>query len=522
MIAVPTNVIVTPSGRPAWGEAVQNNWYEGSRWSPNRSWVWYPLQDAKKDLDKFTRYELCKKSRYLWKNSPLIRGLIERLVNLVIGCGFMPVSISSNPEWNKRADQVWKQIFHRPCVDGKTTMSQYQRIKCRERFGDGEGFTILTYSERTGRDGLAGIEADRVTGEMSNPNTDTVAPGEADGIKLDNQGMPISYKVRGVTTPYPESVVVHHFTPLRSQQARGEPILSVCINTATDIDDILALEKQAVKEASGHKDIIQTPSGELDPASFRKMQMGTSFPTTFALPGDDRARNDYYKVQFQGEPVVLRSGDVYTPYKPDRPGSAWEGFMAFLANSVVLSTGLPPSLLLPVEIGGTDVRRDMQLAERIVDTWQMDIADEFQVIRDYLIEGQILDGPLAADCPSDWRSTRWHFPKSISVDRGRDAQQDRTDVQCGLMSHEEYHARYGDDAREYQQIVENEVRQRRFRLFGTPIEEPFTDILEFVQLLSMDAKLFTAKITEDVSPDANQEPEPSSTPNPKKSKPAKK
>jgi len=50
--------------------------------------------------------------------------------------------------------------------------------------------------------------------------------------------------------------------------------------------------------------------------------------------------------------------------------------------------------------------------------------------------------------PKDWQEVRWYFPKSISVDRGRDALQDRADVAAGLMSHEEFHGRYGDQGEE--------------------------------------------------------------------------
>lgn len=520
--------ILAPNGRPAWMEVLESagrkpggvkaNWYEGSRWSPNRSYVWFPVQDAKRDLDKWTRYELIKRSRYLWKNLPLARGLIERIVNLVIGSGIHPVPQSSKEDWNQKAKASWRAICRHPCADSKMSMSVYQRIKCRERVGDGEGFTLKSFNKRTGKDGIVGIEADRVDGGSGNDQGTTWGN---QGIKTDESGMPVAFQIRGVPQPYPADYVVHHVTFNRSGQLRGEPMLAPCVNTAQDIDDILALEKDAVKDASAHKDIIKTTTGELDPATLRKIQFGNgsgqTLPTLFALPGDDRTRDDYYKIQFQGQPVVLRTGDEYTPYKPDRPGSAWAGFMAFLANSVVLATGLPPSLLLPVEIGGTDIRRDLELAQRIVECWQQDIANEWQEIWEYFIEGQIEDGPLS-DAPADWQNVRWHFPKSITVDRGRDAQQDRSDVQSGLMSHEEYHARYGDDSEEYETTVINEVRRRRLLILGTSVNEPFKNMLEFVQLLSLDSKLFTAKITEDISPDDTVEPQPDPEPPPKAKK----
>lgn len=500
------SVIVTPSGQPAWQVAVQNNWYEASRWSPNRSFIWFPIQDARRDLDRYTRTELIRKSGYLWKNSPLTRGLIERLVNLTIGSGIHPVPISSDPNWNRKSKLYWRLVSKRPCVDSCMRMSQYQRIKGRERFLHGEGYSILT-SDEFAADKIQGIEADRVTsaeaGITPYQKDGREGPGNDDGILLNGRGLPVGYQVRGVKEPFPSEFMIHHVTFVRSGQKHGEPILAAAINTAHDVDDILAFEKQAVKEASSHKDIIKTPSGEYDPEQMRKFAMGTTgFQTPLSVPKDDQSRSDYYRVHFGSEPVVLRSGDEYTPYKPDRPGAAWQGFMAFLSQTVCLSAGgLPPSLVLPVDVGGTDIRRDLELAQRIVEPWQGDIAEEWQAIWEFFMGGAIEDGALA-NPPADWKDVRWHFPKSITVDRGRDAQQDRSDVMSGLMSHEEYHGRYGDHAEEVDEAIEMEVRKRRFRLFGTDIDEPFEDVAEFVSILSLDSKLFINAITAAEDPEA--------------------
>lgn len=482
--------IVAPDGRPAVDVAVENNWYEGSRWSPHRSWVWFPIQDAKKDLDRYTRYELCKHSRYLYKNSPFIRGLVERLVNLIVGCGANPVPMSSNTNWNKRAKAVWARICKRPCVDSRQSMSQYQRTKARGKIVDGESFTLKTFAT-SGRDKIQGLEADRVSSREAAVQD---AQKNVDGVLLDRQGMPSAYQVRGVPKPYDADFVVHHFTSMRDGQVRGEPILAPGINTARDIDDILALEKQSVKEASGHKDIIKTQTGDLNPETLRKLRFNMNYPTVTSLPNDQTAREDYYRVSFGSQPVVLRAGDEYTPYKPDRPGSAWEGFMAFLSNTIVMSTGMPPSILLPVAIGGTDIRRDLELAQRIIEAFQFDHASEMQDIWEYFMQGEISDGSLH-DAPPDWDQVRWHFPKSITVDRGREAQQDRADVQAGLMSRDEYHGRYGDDGDEYEQTVINEAKRRKKRIE----KAGFASVLEFVQVLAIDTKMFASKITEAVT-----------------------
>jgi capsid protein len=498
MVAAQRGVILAPNGRPAWIEAMRNNWYEGSRWSPNRSWIWYPLQDAKKDLDRFTRYELNKHARYLYKNSPLIRGLIERLTNLTVGCGFTPVVRSDNPVWNKKFRTWWRKKSRNPHLGPRVTMSQYQRCIGRARFNDGECFSIKTSDNKTYEEKIQGAESERVGGNKTPNRSEEM--GTVDGFDLDAQGTVTAYNFRGVETPYPAEYVVHHFTPTRLGQYRGETILAAAINTARDVDDILALEKDAVKDASSKRDIIKTASGELDPEMFRKTRYNfpignTGLSTVFNLPADDNTKDDYYEIKFGGKAIVLRKGDEYDPHVPQRPGGAWQGFMDFLANTICLSTNLPPSVVLPINVGGTDIRRDLDIAQRVVEPWQLDIACELDEILDYFMESEMVDGDLRG-APTDYE-IHWHFPPKLNVDRAQ-AAQDRQDVQAGLMSVEEYHARYGDDADLYDEELIKAAKRRKQRILDAGFETP----LEFLQIMSLNWQAFS------VSGDPEEETEP--------------
>lgn len=479
---------------------VQANWYDASRWSPSRMWVWQPVQSAKRDLDKYTRFELNKRGEYLWKNLPIIRGLIERLVTLTIGTGIYPTPKSSDEKWNAASKRLWKRICRRPCVDSNMSMSQYQRIKARGRFKHGESFTILTYSDRFKTDAVQGLEWHRVSGTNRNaPGVDNYTGTQGndspsgDGIDFDAQGYPIQYHLDGfdpVSKKPLESIdsrfMVHHFTPTRDEQVRGETILAPLINQAQDMKEILEFEKQAVKEASSHTDIIQTMTGDLDPEAFRKVPFGVQWPTTQNLPADSVTRDAYYKVAFGNQPIVLKTGDKYTPYVSARPGSAWAGFMAFLSNTIVLGTGMPPSLVLPIDIGGTDIRRDLKIGQKVVAPWQDDIANEWQYIWEYFMMGGVEDRLLPSP-PDDWNEVEWHFTESLTVDR-QQAQVDRDDVESGLMSWDHYHGRSGRDGAEQEAKVIKEVKRRRFLITGIAEDSPFESANEFKQYLSLSQK----------------------------------
>lgn len=503
-------------GRKRASRNVEANWYDASRWSPSRAWIWQPPQTAKRDLDRYTRYELNKRAEYLSKNSDFIRGLLERLTTLTIGSGIHPSPKSSSKEWNAAVNEFWKEKCKRPCVDSKMTMSQYQRIKARARFTHGESFTILTWSDRFNTSAIQGLEWHRITGSNRNaPGVDNYTGVQGndsiggDGIDYDAQGFPLRYHVDGLDAggralpPIDEQFMVHHFTPRRDEQTRGETILASAINSAQDVKEILEFEKQAVKDASSKLDIIQTQTGDLDPEMMRKVTYGQGYPTTQQLPDDHTNKTHFYKVQFGNSPVVLKTGDKYTPYVPNRPGNAWEGFMAFLANTIVLGTGgLPPSLVLPIDIGGTDIRRDLKIGQKVIGAWQEDIAAEFTAIREYFILGGVEDRELPKP-PKDWRAVEWHFTEALTVDR-QQAAMDRDDVQSGLMSWDIYHGRSGRDGDEQEAKIIAEAKRRRFRITGIAESEPFADAAEFTQFLSINFKFSeTFRIQDDDGGDSS-------------------
>jgi hypothetical protein len=489
-----------------YGDA-KSQWYEGSRWSPNRSWIWYPVQDAKKDLDRFTRYELNKRAEALWKNSPIIRAIIRRLTTLIIGCGAFPTPKSSSPEFNQELKTFLRRKFRRPCIDSKKPFGNYQRIKMTAMMKHGESFTVLVTDPRSGEDKLQGFEWYRCGGTLptspGKPDNrrSPLAFGNADalhsipsaktaggdGIEFWETGYPRRYNFTGMDQPVDEKLVVHHSLIERDEQVRGETILSAAINMAHDWKDIIDLEKAAVKDASSKQDIIQTMSGDFDPETMLKLPFGQGpggYPTPMSLPQDSTDKIAYYNTKFSGGPVVLKTGDKYTPYVPARPSNAWSGFMAFMSNLIIVETGLPPSLVLPIDIGGTDIRRDLQIGQKLVEIYQDDFENDLQDIAEFFILGGIEDRAFKTKVPDDWDALEWHFTGSLTVDRNRDADR-REAVESGLLSWDEYFGEMALDGDEQLQKIIGEVKRRRFLIAGIPETEPFATALEFKEFLSL-------------------------------------
>lgn len=446
-----------PTGQPLRVKAH----YEGATTARIRSAVPGTNRSVHLDLNRLTRRELMRKSRYFYKNSPFVRGLIERLVTYVVGTGLVPIPETSSEPFNTKAMEEWMEWCKRCDLQNNHHMATLQGVIFRGQLIDGDHFTLNTHG-RSGRPRIQLIESHQIGADYDHGDR------LIEGVELDEYGRPVVYRYRNETPvhwiadPGFDSIdaedLIAHFTPLRAGQVRGEPILSSAVNTVHDVDDILALEKAAVKDASSKTDVIKTIDGELNRA--QGDYIGSSLKTS---TGDDLEK--YYTSIFSPEAKVLRQGDDYKPYIPQRPSNAWQGFMDFLAQTVCLSIGMPASVLLQMKVGGADTRRDLAVAQRVIERYQQALSQQLQRVYNYWIEFEVEAGYLSG-APKDFKKCSWQYPKELTADAGRDAAQEREDIKGGLLSLREYYGRYNMHWKsEINQIVEEQayVKERAER-----------------------------------------------------------
>lgn len=397
--------------------------FEAVRWSPNRAQLPAQVNDCAVDHSDSVRRILIGKSRYLYDNSPIIHGLVERLVTYIVGNGLTPSPASADSDFNDAASASWAGWCKYCDASSRASFATLQRAIVRAMIVDGEIFVNLVRSANN-RPRVQLIEAHRV----KRINTDTL-------------GRPTGYVLPGKDDQHDgptlaAEFVVHFFRPERAGQTRGIPLLASAINTAQDVHEILAFEKAAVKEASTRRGVVNTQTGEA-PVPV----IGRSQRTASATTGKD---DSFYREIIGGETIVLRNGEQYTEHVSQRPSASWQGFVDFLSNTVCFPTGLPPSVFLQIKVGGADTRRDLAAAQRVVSCWQQDIEAGLQLIFEYVIEAD-----ARTQLPTDWRSVSWQYPRAITVDAGRQSQADREDVRTGAMTLAEYCGQYGMSEREH-------------------------------------------------------------------------
>lgn len=421
---------------------VVENRYEGAQSSPKRSDLPVQTRPARFDVTKVSRNKLAEKADYFFKNSPVLSGIVRRMATLVIGTGIVPIPASSNPAWNERAERVWRNWARHADLTSRATYGQLQKMWYMRQLITGENFRSHTYGP-SGRPRLQTFDFKQICSEIAG----SYRADEGDGITYDRFGRASTYRVvhdyeSNKSIPISAEFIVHDFELVMPGQKRGVTILAPGINTAHNIDDILVLEQDALKHLSTRRDVIKKKSGEMDPEGMRKENWEQEEGKNVEAAGSTTTNDEYYRAALGSETLVLQPEDDYALVIPDRPSTAWQGFMEFLTFCVCMPIGMPPSMLLQIKVGGADTRRDGDIAGRVIETHQDAMLPGLQRDYEYVIGAEIEDGSLKG-APADWREVDWQCPRAITMDAGRRDTSDRRAVAMGLYPFQDYWGEMG-------------------------------------------------------------------------------
>jgi capsid protein len=434
------SLILGPDGRPARQIDAVRAYYEAARWTPSRSQPLTSYADARNDISRWSRSRIASKARYLEANSPTFDGLATRLADLVVSTGITPTPATSSKRFNAAAAEYWRQWSGDCELTGALDFGGLLWLAYRRGpVIDGDCGILLTWGDDN-TPKLQIIESHRLAGDSPKP--------DFDGVTLDALGRPLSYTITTTaadnstsTITVPASSLLLCMLPTRAHQARGMSMFASAIHEFEDVDDILALEKAAVKKASSQVDVIYSQQNpEENPTAFG---IGKSVRTL----SDGTQRVEYYKQVTGTETKVLMPEDRYQIVESNRPSNAWAGFMDFLDKTVCRPSGISANVLLDLKVGGADTRKDVAQARRTIARHQAMLVRKAQAIYEYAL-GWAIDKGLVSNAPLEWQRCEWHMPPDLTVDAGRDSQADREDVKAGLLTRREYWARFGLDWRE--------------------------------------------------------------------------
>jgi capsid protein len=200
--------------------------------------------------------------------------------------------------------------------------------------------------------------------------------------------------------------------------------------------ELHALEKHAVKDNADVSRILKTARGELDDNG--------DFVVGGAAGGSESSDPVSLQRIVGGKLVALKPDESLDSFQSNRPSPTFTGFLEHLRRDAALG-------VIPFEfaadsskIGGAGVRLIVAKADRRFSFRQMILERRLiQPVWAYVIGDAINRGLLPPI--SGWWKISSVPPKRVTVDAGREAQQNRADVEMGLKTLSDHYAELGAD-----------------------------------------------------------------------------
>lgn len=456
-----------------------------------RSWLYEGIQDARFDMDPYTRLELLRASRYFEKNSWVAERLAGVFCQYTFGPnGLTAIPSSSEESYNEPASHWWRGWSQFPNFENSIPLAVEQSVWGRRWFFDGEVYVYKGYSPDTKRPRIKTIEAHRIT----NPGTDLADNGNQiiDGHEVDDstgrtvayyvgeleQGGMVgayagSYMTSGlVAGPYlnpqisksvnyrriPADRIIHLFEPSRSGQRRGISRLAAVLRTVHDLHDLQRLEMMAAKDAAETSYWVTNQSGTANTRGMRA--------TRLAIQSQDQAGNtvtkpgaQYSELTQGGAIRYLKIGEDIKQLASGRPSVTMQWYWDYLVRSICAGTGISALLVMPWSLQGTVTRADLDIMNsffrarssvaaaiiRELYVWVMGWAVKFD---------RALDG-----APKDWFEVTVRPPRAVNVDVGRNSQAVIAEYEEGFRSLADIVGEMGHD---WRHVLEQKAKEWSF------------------------------------------------------------
>jgi capsid protein len=403
-----------------------------TNYSTTRAQLYAPVaQDQRRDLSPRDRVEMMRRTRWGDRNSGMVRQILGDLTQYTIGDGIRPQSHCKNAK-------LYEQYFHewsRKCdITNRFSFSQAQSILLRSAARDGDSFAIKVRNA-SGDPKLQLVEAHRV----GNPLPPEKEPaGMHDGMLFGPYGELTGFNVYrsdGTSRQVLATAMMQIVDMEYASGARGVPILAASWNDIQDEMEILNLEKIGVKASSDVSLVLNKKEGVID--DNMATELGAYAPSNGL---------GNLATQMGGKILALDVGENLTSLQSNRPSPTFTGFLKAIQQDI--SRGILPYSFVTDSSGNTGpgLRLDIAKADRTFQKWQNLIIEQLCIPSwGYVIGDAIANGDLPDD--PEWNKVSWTTPKRVTVDAGREAANDRADMELGLISMSELYAQRGLDFR---------------------------------------------------------------------------
>lgn len=410
--------------------------FEAAKQSKARSNIYSKSPtDFRQELDASTRREIVRKSRYLEKNSGLLREYIQSMAIYSVGStGIQPQARTKDRRVNAMLEANYALFAQNPEISGRFSDWEIQNLLSRSLDRDGEMFIIKTKDASGPK--IQIVEAHRVG------NGSSIEQNMVDGIRYGRYGEVISYRIiqdDGSTQDLPANSVIHVYDKQQASGGRGYPTLQHSICHLIDQMEMLSNEKRATLDQSKISIHLEKASGEIDDEDEKVFGSGSANS----------------KPENAGYTYVTEPGEKINLLESKRPNSNFMPWMDFVARDAVMG-GLPWEFIADSsKVGAAGVKLSLAKASRLFKHRQAIICRALREIWFYVNGFAIDSGSIPA--VDGWWDPQFMLPKQISLDVNREAYQNRLDIEFGLKSRTEDFAERQQDFEEQMQLRADEA-----------------------------------------------------------------
>lgn len=448
-------MILDRSGRPvSSGQLASVDHYLGANMaSPNRSAIPYGNRDSTLTMTRQVRINLLSAARWLYQNVGFVKGAVRDVARYSVGGGLRPQSQIPNRSVAQQYEDFWREWAKIPEPTGRWNYAEMLRLQSMAVDVDGDVGRVYLKSG-SGWPQLSLVPAHRIgvadNGSPPMPGLPPELAGYRDGVLVDGIGRPTSYRVSmdayGTSwQDYDARNFALVLDPDRVDEYRGKTAFHAAINTLQDSLEILSAELVGVKGNSALIAAITTAAG-----------FGANEPSFGPTTGTAQSAGLSLEQLQMGTIPRLGVGESITAHTSNRPSPTFTGFLEHIARDVAVGYGVPYDFVWRPDLSGSGNRLAIRKAGR-----------KFEERRDLLTKHATRDWGYVVSCAvkrgdipfhPDWWRVNWQGPASVTVDAGREAQQDREDLKYGIRTHATDAAERGADWQEERDQVESETR----------------------------------------------------------------
>lgn len=414
------------------------------------------------------------------RNNPWINNALDLLVSHQIGCGIQPCPKITDPGLRAELLALWNDWTAEADADGVNDFAAWQNLITRAALESGEVFIRLR--PRRPADGLTvPLQVQALEADLLPVHHNRTTPRIRQGIELNAWGQRVAYHFYrehpgdryaaaslGDLSRVAAAEILHHYTPQRPGQLRGEPTPISVLLRARQMDGFEAAELARKKARAKFVGAIYRENPEDNPLTDQAV-----------TEEDSRAYvdiEDAYMLQLKlHERVTLESGDA--------GGSGLIDFLRVQLRAIAAGMGVPFELMTGDYSGTNDrimrvilntfyrrleIRQDHLIAQVLQPIWNAWIhAVEYS---------SALRLPGYRDRPRDYQRCEWRAHAWSYVNPLQEAQTAVLKVQHGLTSRRAAVAESGWDVEDVDRDqAADHQRERAHGLRYGAVAEPAPD-----------------------------------------------